>query len=86
MMGNYAGGMGGAGWILMVLLSVTLIVAIVWMVVGMVTPPKQQSAPTPATSESRIDSPADILKRRLARGEIDTATYEELSSTIDKVR
>ncbi|MEC5185660.1 putative membrane protein [Cryobacterium sp. MP_3.1] len=85
MMGNYAGGMGGVGWVLMSLLSVTLIVAIVWMVVGMVTQPRQASA-TAATPESRIDTPADILKRRLARGEIDTATYEELSSTIDKVR
>lgn len=85
MMGNYAGGMGGVGWVLMGLLSVTLVVAIVWMVVGMVTQPRQASAPA-ATPESRIDTPADILKRRLARGEIDTATYEELSSTIDKVR
>ncbi|WEO76007.1 hypothetical protein BJQ94_11540 [Cryobacterium sp. SO2] len=85
MMGNYAGGMGGAGWILMVLLSVTLIVAIVWMVVGMVTQPRQPSAPV-ATPEARIDTPADILKRRLARGEIDTATYEELSSTMEKSR
>jgi glycerol-3-phosphate acyltransferase PlsY len=41
MMGNNAGGMG-AGLILIVLLSVTLIVAIVWMIVGMVT---QRSRP-----------------------------------------
>jgi putative membrane protein len=45
MMGTYAGGMVGVGWILMGLLSVTLIVAIVLMVVGMLTQPRPASAP-----------------------------------------
>ncbi|ANP74766.1 SHOCT domain-containing protein [Cryobacterium arcticum] len=85
MMGNYAGGMGGASWILMGLLWVTLIVAIVWMIVGMVTQPRHATT-SAAAQEFRTDSPADILKRRLARGEIDTTTYEELSSVMGKVR
>lgn len=57
MMGNYAGGMGAAGWILMGLLSVTLIVAIVWMIVDMVTKPGR-TLMSASSQDFRTDPPA----------------------------
>ncbi|TFD44813.1 hypothetical protein E3T55_19825 [Cryobacterium frigoriphilum] len=85
MMGNYTGTMDGAGWVLMILFWVTLIVAIAWMIMGMVT----QSRRPDTAATARIlacDSPTGMLKARLARGEIDIATYTELNTTINTVR
>lgn len=57
MMGNYAGGMGAAGWVLMGLLSVTLIVAIVWMIVDMVSKPGR-TLTSVSSQDFRSDPPA----------------------------
>ena len=87
MMGGYGVGMG-AGWGFMGLFWVLLIAAIVWLVValarsghrandGMPVPaPPTGFGPTPAPS------PLEHLDRRLAAGEIDLATYQQVRAAL----
>ena len=70
-------GMDAAGWVLMSVLWVILIVAIVWAVAALFG-----RADRPGTSASIAERPEDILDRRLAGGEIDTDTYEALQSKL----
>jgi putative membrane protein len=69
--------MGAAGWLLMALFWVALLALIAWAVVRLF----------PARSDDRPDGgsdeqPHEILDRRLARGEIDVETYEQLRSKL----
>lgn len=65
-------GMGamGLGWILVL----AAIAGVVWYLVNATrgTPPRNE------------DSPTEILKRRYARGEIDTETYEKTLRELTK--
>jgi putative membrane protein len=70
-------GMGAAGWLVMVLVWVLLIALVVLLVVRLF----------PARGEGRqpaalAEQPREILKRRLASGDIDLDTYEQLSSKL----
>ena len=64
--------MGAAGWVLMSVLWVILIVAIVWAVAALFG---RADRPGIAAISER---PEEILDRRLANGEIDADTYDEL--------
>jgi putative membrane protein len=84
MMDDRYWGMGGFGWLLMVLFWVVLIVAIVWALREL--RPRSgtgQSSEAPAPAS---DDPFAILDRRLARGEIDPETYDELRDKLAEGR
>jgi putative membrane protein len=66
-------GMGAAGWLLMALFWIALVALAVLAVMRMFprTEPRE-----------RAEEPREILKRRLASGEIDVDTYEQLSAKV----
>jgi putative membrane protein len=69
---DWDGGMSAAWWPFMILLWALLIALIAWALVRLL--PSRSSASGPAARET----PEQELDRRLVRGEIDTATYDEL--------
>jgi len=71
MMDGWDGGMGVAGWLLMTVFWVALIAGIVWAVANLFPSRRDGSTVMP-------ERPEEILDRRLAHGEIDPATYDEL--------
>lgn len=71
MMDGWDGGMSVAGWLLMTVFWVALIAAIVWAVASLF--PSRRDGST-----VMAERPEEILDRRLAHGEIDPATYDEL--------
>ncbi|OFW71384.1 MAG: hypothetical protein A2Y55_05655 [Actinobacteria bacterium RBG_16_68_12] len=75
-------GMGVAGWFLMTVFWVALIAAIVWAVANLF-PGRGSYEPT---SAERPERPDEILDRRLARGEIDSSTYDELRTKLRAAR
>jgi putative membrane protein len=70
-------GMGAAGWLLMAVFWIALIALVVFAVVRLFP----RTEPTPEPREPRGE-PREILKCRLASGEIDVDTYEQLSSKL----
>ena len=66
MMGGLDWGMGFGG-LLWMILAVVLVVAVVWAV----------AAAIPGRDRTPIDDAAQILKARLARGEISNEEYEQ---------
>lgn len=79
MMDSWDGGMGVTGWLLMTVFWVALIAGIVWAV-GNLLPTRRDGSTVAA------ERPEEILDRRLAAGEIDTAAYEELRSKLRAAR
>ena len=67
-------GMDGGWWVLMMIVWIALVAVVVWAVVRLLASREQ-----PATTAER---PEEILKRRLASGEIDAKTYDELRSRL----
>jgi len=72
-------GMGVAGWFLMTVLWVVLIAAVVWAVANLFPARGPRE-------EAGAERPEEILDRRLARGEIDPATYDELRARMRAAR
>jgi uncharacterized membrane protein len=58
--------MGLGGWLWMIL-GVVLLIAVIWAVVAMI----------PGRGRPTADDPAQILKTRFARGEINQEQYEQ---------
>ena len=79
MMDGWDGDMGVTGWLLMTVFWVALIAGIVWAVGNLF--PSRRGGSTVAP-----ERPEEILDRRLAAGEIDTAAYEELRSKLRAAR
>ena len=80
-MGNYWYGLG-AGWMmLMPVLWIALIGLTIWAVYQLTKGFGRDAAPGP-----RRESPQEILDRRYASGEIDTATYEEARAHMSEQR
>ncbi|HEY8645383.1 MAG TPA: hypothetical protein VIL77_05835 [Gaiellaceae bacterium] len=73
---NWSGGMGAAGWVLMSVFWVVLIVAIVWAMAALFGRNDRSNSATIA------DRPEEILDRRLASGEIDHDTYDSLRAKL----
>lgn len=74
------GGMGAGGWVLMALLWIAVLALIVWVVARLLPARGDRD---PGVGEAPATGPRAILDRRLADGEIDVKTYEELRETLD---
>jgi putative membrane protein len=78
-------GMGAGGWVLMSLFWVGLLAVIVWAIARIVpgrsdhARESQHSAEAPRRTG---DEPLEILDRRLASGEIDVETYDQLRANL----
>ena len=85
MMNGLNGGMGAGGWLFMSLFWVLLLVVIVWAAARLF-PGSRDSVATATGSavEPAAERPQQILDRRLASGEIDVETYEQLRETLAK--
>lgn len=84
MMGFYGDGMSVAGWIFMGLFWAALIVLIIWMIIAIVSPTRGTNSEGRA-QRSVTESPAEILSRRLAQGEIDIETYDSQRQALARV-
>lgn len=67
--------MGSGGWTVMILFWAVVVAAIVWAV--FVLPARRD-----AVQAGAVERPRDILDSRLARGEIDTETYDQLRAKL----
>ena len=75
-------GMGAGGWVLMSVFWIVLVAVIVWAIVRLVSSRTDDvREPRRAVAEPP-EAPHEILDRRLASGEIDVETYEELRSKL----
>ena len=72
--------MGGGGWFLMPVLWIALLAAIVWALASLFPARGGGGSVLPG------ERPEEILDRRLARGEIDPATYDELQARLSGAR
>ncbi len=80
MFDGFHSGMGAGGWILMSLFWVGLLAVIVWAIARIV--PSRTHEPVPQTPPAPSEEPLEILDRRLASGEIDVGTYDQLRSKL----
>jgi putative membrane protein len=71
-------GMGAGGWVLMIVFGTALLALIAWAIARL-TPSRNDDVREPRLP---TDEPVEILDRRLARGEIDVETYEQLRSKL----
>ena len=79
MMGWYGGGgMGSLGWLGMGVFWLILLGLIVWLVVRLLPGSSSGNSPAPGTGDSALD----ILDRRLASGELDTAAWQTQRSAL----
>jgi putative membrane protein len=76
-------GMSAFGWLGMVLVWVLLVVAIVWALRELRSGGDRAASPPP---EPPGEEPFAILDRRLASGEIDPETYDELRDKLAEGR
>lgn len=72
------GGMGAGGWLLMSFVWLALLVLVVWAAAQLFPRGRPAQGSDRSTLPLRDDDPMVILDRRLARGEIDSETYDEL--------
>jgi putative membrane protein len=80
MMSGWHNGMDPGWWVLMSVLWVVLIGLIIWAAVRLF--PSGHAQP-PTTPQAGGENAKEILDRRLARGEIDTSTYDELRKRLE---
>jgi putative membrane protein len=71
--------MGAGGWVLMALFWMALVALVVW-VIARVLPSR---ADEQLGKDETPDTPREVLDRRLAGGEIDVQTYEQLRKKLD---
>ena len=84
MMDGY--GMDAGGWIFMILLWAVLLGVIVWAVVRIVPSRRAGEAPATHVAPPRAETAREILERRLASGEIDAETYDEIASRLGEAK
>ena len=73
----------GWGWLMMALgtvLWIAVLVVLVWALIRWVSSNSKTSTPTPTMMHMPPSGPSaeEILRQRYARGEIDTATFEQM--------
>ena len=78
MMWGYNFGWGGVLMSLGMVLWIALLIVLVWAVIRWLE--RKTTTPVPPSTGTPLTSPPalDILKQRYARGEIDTAMYEQI--------
>ena len=74
MMDGWHHDMGAGNWIFMTVFWVALLVLVVWVLTSVLPGRGRQSEPR--------ERPEEILYRRLAAGEIDVKTYEQLRAKL----
>jgi putative membrane protein len=74
MMDGWYHNMGAGGWALMAIFWIVLLVVVVWALTSLLGGKGQPSEPR--------ERPQEILDRRLAAGEIDAQTYDELRTKL----
>ena len=77
---NWSNGMGSGGWALMAVFWLVVIGGMVWAAVVLLRRTDRSSGPVAAVG------PLEILDRRLASGEIDASTYDELRAKLDAAK
>ena len=75
-------GMGDGGWVLMTVFWIVLVAVVVWAIVRLVPSRPDDVREPPRAAVEAPEKPREILDRRLASGEIDVETYEELRSKL----
>lgn len=78
MFGGIHEGMGAGGSVLMILFGTALLALIAWAIARL-APSRNDDVRDPRRP---TDEPVEILDRRLARGEIDVETYEQLRTKL----
>ena len=78
MFGGMHEGLGAGGWVLMIVFGTALLALIAWAI-ARIAPSRNDDVREP---RRLADEPVEILDRRLARGEIDVETYEQLRSKL----
>ena len=78
MMGGWDNGMGGGGWILMILTWIVFIALIVWAIARLFPALSGGDGRRGADAET----PREVLDRRLARGEIDVDEHRRLREAL----
>lgn len=73
MMSWYGTGMGWGGWLVMGLFWLLLVAVVATLVVRSLPRTARHSA----GADPRLETPEEILRRRLAEGTIDTETYQK---------
>jgi putative membrane protein len=76
----------GWGWFLMsigMVLWIALLVVLVWAVIRWLERKTSTSGPQEISSPSSGPSALEILQQRYARGEIDTATFEQMREQLE---
>ena len=76
---DWDGGMGGSWWLLMPVFWGLLIIGIVWAVASLFPARGGRTEGVP-------QRPEEILDQRLARGDIDSSTYDELRAKLRAAR
>jgi putative membrane protein len=72
-------GMGAGGWVLMAVLWVAVLSLVAWVVARLLP---TRSDDHRDARHARSEAPLETLDRRLAGGEIDVRTYDELSGKL----
>jgi putative membrane protein len=75
-------GMGAGGWVLMTVFWIVVVAVVVWAIVRLVPSRTDDVREPPRAAAEPPEKPREILDRRLASGEIDVETYEELRSQL----
>lgn len=78
-------GMGAGDWIVMALFVLVLVALVVFVVMRLGAPRVDSGVHRVETPGARPpgEDPVEILRRRLARGEIDVETYDQLRAKLD---
>lgn len=74
MMNGWYHDMGAGNWVFMSVFWIALLVVVVWVLTSVLPDRGRSSEPS--------ERPQEILDRRLAAGEIDVKTYDELSAKL----
>lgn len=73
------------GWLMMVVLWVSVVAVVAWAVTRIFPGAQQATRSTAAAPGPEVD-PQALLDRRLAGGEIDPETYDQIRHRLDAAR
>ncbi len=76
----------GWGWLMMSLgtiLWIAILVVLVWALIRWLNTRTRTQAPPPSSGVQSGPTALEIVQQRYARGEIDTATYEQIRERLE---